>query len=210
MTENTFRLIEKVAQELATGILTEYDIIKEAEIEVRKPEAPINADFESVSVKIKRKWHTAVISVGSNMGDSKMYIESAVETLEKSNYIKNIKQSDLIVTKPYGYTNQDDFLNGIIVCETLYSPHGLLEFLHSIENGAGRRRKIHWGPRTLDLDIIFYDDCILSDEDLIIPHPDMQNRLFVLEPAVQVAPYYRHPVFNLTVKQLLEKINPND
>ena len=111
--------------------------------------------------------------------------------------------SELLVTKPYGGVEQDDFVNGAIALKTLLSPQELLEKLHEIEQHANRERIIHWGPRTLDLDIIFYDKLVYEDENLIIPHIDMQNRDFVLAPMNQIAPYLRHPVLNQTISQLL-------
>lgn len=210
MTQNTFSLIESAAQKTALEILTNFPLVESVDIEVRKPEAPVEMEFESLSVKIHRGWHTAVIALGSNIGDSRKYIENAVEQLGKSEYIKDVKVSDLIVTKPYGYTEQDDFLNGALLCKTVLSPHMLLDFMHSVENSADRTREIHWGPRTLDLDLIFYDDAVIDTPDLTVPHTDMHNRAFVLEPLNSIAPYYRHPVLNLTVSQLFEKLGKND
>lgn len=210
MTQNTFKLIETAGQQTALAILKKFPLLESVDIEIRKPEAPIKMQFESVSVKIHRGWHTAVIALGSNIGDSRVIIENAVEQLKNSEYIKDVKVSELIVTKPYGYTEQDDFLNGALVCRTVLSPHGLLDLMHSIENNAGRTREIHWGPRTLDLDLIFYDDTVIDTPDLSVPHPDMHNRTFVLEPVVQLVPCFRHPVFNLTASQLLEKLKEHD
>lgn len=206
MTDNVFKLIETAAQTAAEAILRKFSLVKAVDIEVRKPDAPIEMDFRSVSVKIHRGWHRAVIALGSNMGDSRGYIEKAVEQIVASPQIRNVRCSELIVTKPYGYTAQDDFLNGAVYCETMLSPHGLLEFMQSVENAADRKREIHWGPRTLDLDLIFYDQEIIADADLIVPHPDMHNRTFVLEPVVQLVPYYRHPILGMTVTQLLERL----
>lgn len=206
MTQNTFSLIESVAQKTAVEILKNFPFVESLDLEIRKPEAPVEMEFESLSVKIHRGWHTAVIALGSNIGDSRKYIENAVEQFENSEYVKNIKVSELIVTKPYGYTEQDDFLNGAMICKTVLSPQSLLDFMHTIENSADRRREIHWGPRTLDLDLIFYDNAVIDTPDLTVPHIDMQNRAFVLEPLNSIAPYYRHPVLNLTVAQLLEKL----
>ena len=103
-------------------------------------------------------------------------------------------------------TDQDNFLNGCLELETLLPPEELLEELNRIESEAGRERKVHWGPRTLDLDIIFYDDLIVQETELCIPHVDMQRRSFVLEPLAQIAPYKRHPVYGKTVKEMLEEM----
>ena len=90
---------------------------------------------------------------------------------------------------------------------TLLTPEELLDCLHEIEAAAGRVRTLRWGPRTLDLDILLYDDLILDTEDLHIPHIDMQNRDFVLKPLAQIAPYKRHPVLNRTIGQLEEELD---
>jgi dihydroneopterin aldolase/2-amino-4-hydroxy-6-hydroxymethyldihydropteridine diphosphokinase len=136
------------------------------------------------------------------MGDSRETIETAVQKIKNHRLIRNVKASELIVTKPYGPVEQDDFLNGCIKIETLFHPEDLLIFLHQIEAEADRKREIHWGPRTLDLDIIFYDKLVYESDDLIIPHVDMQNRGFVLKPLMQLCPNYRHPVLGRTVEEL--------
>lgn len=206
MTEVSYDLIEAAAQSVACELLRSFPLVRSAEVEIKKPEAPIKMEFGSVSVKIKRGWHTAVIALGSNIGESRQFIENAVASFQSSGSFRNVRVSDLIVTKPYGYTGQPDFLNGALICETLYSPHGLLDLMQSIENSAGRTREIHWGPRTLDLDLIFYDDEIFADSRLIVPHPDMHNRRFVLEPVAQLAPWYRHPILKTTAAGLLEEL----
>lgn len=210
MTENTYKLIETAAQRIAEAILTEFKLVNSVDVEVRKPEAPIDIEFGSVSVKIHRGWHNVLVAVGSNIGNSRKYIENGIKALEDSKYNKELKRSELIVTKPYGYTDQPDFLNGAVRFSTMLSPQGLLDLLHDIEKAADRKRDIHWGPRTLDLDIIFYDREIIDHDDLIVPHPDMQNRSFVLLPAAELMPEYRHPVLRMTVAQLLRRLQEND
>ncbi|MDE5753972.1 MAG: 2-amino-4-hydroxy-6-hydroxymethyldihydropteridine diphosphokinase, partial [Oscillospiraceae bacterium] len=169
-------------------------------------EAPVAMDFSSISVRIRRGWHKAVIALGSNIGDSRAYLQDAVQKLSKDPCIRNLIQSEWISTKPYGYTQQDDFLNGAVSLQTIYSPFRLLRLMQEIENQAGRTREIHWGPRTLDLDLIFYDDAIIRDPKLVVPHPDMHNRDFVLQPVAAIAPYYMHPVLRKTTRQLLEDL----
>ena len=136
-------------------------------------------------------------------GDRQMNLAAAIRLLEAVPDIQVTKRSPLYETAPYGYTDQPPFLNGCIGIETLYTPEELLRVLHEIEHKLGRKREIHWGPRTLDLDILFYDDLILDTPDLHIPHADMANREFVLQPLSDIAGDFRHPVINETVNALL-------
>lgn len=206
MQNHTCKLIETVAENLAREILFNYNLINKISLEIRKPHAPIGLPFESVSVRIERGWHRVCLAVGSNMGDKGKYIEEGIEALKAHPQIQVEKVSELLVTKPYGEVEQDDFLNGAILIRTLLTPRELLEELHRIEAEAGRERVIHWGPRTLDLDIIFYDKLIYEDDELIIPHVDMQNRYFVLKPLTEIAPNYRHPISLKTVTELLNAL----
>ena len=205
MREKTFYLIEAAAEDLAKAILLKFDRIERVELEVKKPWAPIGLPIEEVSVKIDRKWHDAYIGLGSNMGDKWDNINEALKKMSLDDDIKVIEVSTLIETRPYGYEEQDDFLNGAVHITTLYSPAELLKCLSEFENLAGRKREIHWGPRTLDLDILFYDDIILDTRELTIPHFDMINRDFVLKPLNEIAPWLRHPVLNKTVAQLYDE-----
>lgn len=206
LTEHTCDLIEAAAEITAREILLQYPLVRSLDLELRKPQAPIPMQFESVSVKLHRGWHRAYVAFGSNMGDSRGYIQEAINGIAEDSCNKILQVSDLIVTKPYGGVEQPDFLNGVLKLDTLYSPHELLTRLHELEQAAGRERKLRWGPRTLDLDIIFYDKLVYEDEELIIPHVDMQNRDFVLRPMVQIAPYFRHPLYGKTMAQLLEEL----
>lgn len=205
--KHTYKLIETVAEKTAMQTLLKFPLIKEMELEIRKPEAPVGLPFESVSVKIHRGWHLAYVAVGSNMGDKAGYIEAAFHDMEANENIRNIRMSSLIQTAPYGEVqDQEDFLNGMIELETLYTPEELLVFLHELEQKANRVRTIHWGPRTLDLDIVFYDSLVMETAELIIPHPDMHNRKFVLQPLCELAPYKRHPLFGKRVEELLKEL----
>lgn len=201
-----YDLIEKAAEVLAKTALIRFNQIKKIDVEVRKPEAPIGLEFDSVSVKISRGWHTSYVAIGSNIGNKNEYIETGISGLKNDNCIRVTKVSDIITTKPYGGVEQDDFLNGMIEIETLYSPFELLDKLHDIENSCARTREIHWGPRTLDLDIISYDDFIINTDELVIPHIDMTNRLFVLEPLKQIAPHYVHPVLRRSITEMIDRI----
>lgn len=204
--ENTFQLIEAVAEFTAEQILLAFPLIQALSLEIRKPDAPVGLPFESVSVKICRGWKKAYLAVGSNMGEKAAYIKEAVEKLVQNPKIRKVRMSELLVTKPYGGVEQDDFLNGAMELETLYTPMELLEFLQQTEAEAGRERLVHWGPRTLDLDILFYEDVVSDVPRLMIPHPDMQNREFVLKPLAELCPYYRHPLTGKAVMQMLKEL----
>lgn len=206
MTKHTYDLIETVAEQLAQALLLEFKLVKSVLLEIRKPHAPIEKEFESVSVEIERGWHEAFVAFGSNLGDKEKFIDEAIEALSNLPQINIVAISDKIVTEPYGNVEQDVFLNGVMKIETLLPADELLQILQKVEEHAGRERKIHWGPRTLDLDIIFYDDDIISEDDLIVPHPDMKNRDFVLKPLMQIAPYKLHPVYRKTISDMYAEL----
>jgi len=203
MKENTFQLLEAVAEKLSTAILLKYNSLVALDLEIVKPSAPIGLPFEAVSLKVHRGWHRVYLGIGSNLGDREKYMSDAVHALEAHPMIVVRQVSDWIVTKPYGGVEQEDFLNGVLEIETLLEPEELLRVLHEIEARAGRERIVHWGPRTLDLDILFYDRLCYESRDLVIPHPDLENREFVLKPLCGIAPYLRHPVTGKMVKELL-------
>ena len=207
MQENTCRLLEAVAERLSKAILLKYMLVTALDLEIRKPQAPIPLPVECVSVKIHRSWHRVYLAFGSNMEDRESYINGAVSALKEYPQIRVKKVSDLICTKPYGVVEQEDFLNGAAEVETLLTPGELLNVVHEIENAAGRTRIMRWGPRTLDIDILFYDKLVYESEDLIIPHSDIQNRDFVLEPLCMLAPNYQHPILGKTVSQLLRELD---
>lgn len=207
---HTFQLIESAAEQLATYLLQEYALLKTVEIELKKPWAPVGLPLDTVSVTIMRGWHTAYIALGSNMGDKQVYLEDAVAFLRSQKTVRVECVSDFIVTAPYGVLEQDDFLNGCMRIETLLSPQELLDLLHEAEQKANRERLQHWGPRTLDLDILFYDDLVLWEENLVIPHPEIAKRTFVLEPMVQIAPHFVHPLTRQTMCQMLEQLQNNE
>lgn len=206
MKEHTYQLIETVAERMAEAVLLQFPLLQRMRLEVRKPSAPIGLPFSSVSVEIERGWHQALLAVGSNLGDKEGYIKEAVAALKNHSLIQVEAVSHLIVTAPYGGVEQDDFLNGAVLIKTLLMPEELLQVMQSEEEKAKRIRDTHWGPRTLDLDLILYDDIVMDAPELTIPHPDMHNRDFVLSPAAEIAPHYRHPILNKTVLQLKQAL----
>ncbi len=208
--KNTYKLLERAVAETMKAVLHAFPMLDGIEMELCKPNAPIPLPFENVSVSRSLFWKKAYLAIGSNMGDREQYLAQAVETLQNDAAFRNIRTSKWIETEPYGGVEQDEFLNGALEVQTLLSPEQLLERLHEIEAQANRERLVHWGPRTLDLDILFYEDCVMNEPDLIIPHIDMQNRSFVLEPLCELAPAYLHPVLKKTVKQMLEELERVD
>lgn len=206
MKEQCFHLLERAAEYVAGRVLRTFPLIQEIELEICKPEAPITLPFSNVSVKIRRGWHVVYLGLGSNLGDSEGYLRDALQKLSASKEIRCVKSSSLISTKPYGVLDQPDFLNGAAVLETLFTPMELMDYLHELEAEAGRVRKERWGARTLDLDILFYDDEIIDSEHLTIPHADMANREFVLKPLAELNPCLRHPLTGKTVREMLGEL----
>lgn len=207
-TEDSFDLIETCAEKIAEMILTNYPLISEVKVRVKKPWAPIKKHFDFVAVEITRKWHTAYLSLGSNMGDKKANLLSAIENIKNLENTKVTSQSIILETEPFGYKDQDMFLNACIEIKTLFTPKELLQKLLEIENIMGRKRIIKWGPRIIDLDILFYDDLVVGEKDLAIPHPWICERMFVLEPLSEIAPNIIHPLERKTIstlKRLLEE-----
>jgi len=140
------------------------------------------------------------LGLGSNLGDKEGYIKQALHLLSQRCTIKKI--SHLYLTEPVGNTNQDWFLNGAVEIETDMEPKRLLTFLKTIERTLGRVKTVKNGPRTIDLDILFYEDRVVKTKNLVIPHPSLQDRLFVLQPLMDLAPSFVHPVFNKSIQEL--------
>lgn len=206
LTEHTFKLIETAAERTAEALLLKFPRVRTVVLEIKKPEAPIPFPFGMVSVKIQRGWRRACIACGSNIGDRRAHLEAAVAALQKEEQCRVIRVSDWIETTPYGGVAQADYLNGAIVIETLYPPEVLLSRLQEIERAEARERKERWGPRTLDLDILLYEDVVMEGEKLTIPHRDMANRDFVLQPLAEIAPYEKHPVLGKSILELLDEV----
>ena len=173
---------------------------------LKKPWAPVLLELEYPAVRIVRARHIAYIALGSNLGDKKANIEQAINLINQSGHTKIRRQSTLIETDPVGYDDQDQFLNGVVMVSTTLTPRKLIYWLTSIEADLKRERLVKWGPRTIDLDVIYYDDLVTDDMDIVLPHPRMHERAFVFEPLAEIAPYAVHPLYKKRTVELLETL----
>jgi 2-amino-4-hydroxy-6-hydroxymethyldihydropteridine diphosphokinase len=148
------------------------------------------------------------LALGSNIGDSKAYIAKAIDLL--SDELADIKQAPLYRSKAVGYTDQPDFINTAIGAKTDLSPLELLEVTKNIEKQLGRIERFRWGPREIDIDIIFYGHQIIESDELTIPHPSFRERSFVLQPICNLSPNLIDPVSKKPIKVLLEQLDASD
>ena len=152
--------------------------------------------------------HVVYISVGSNLGQKLDNCRAGIAALTDSVDVRLIDQSPVYRTEPVDYLDQDWFVNYVVKIETALDPLDLLESIHFIEHTAGRmRNSIRFGPRVLDLDIILFDDLVVDDSNLTIPHPRMHKRRFVLKPICDIDPDIRHPVFQQSLRSLLANLD---
>jgi 2-amino-4-hydroxy-6-hydroxymethyldihydropteridine diphosphokinase len=146
------------------------------------------------------------IGLGSNLGDSPRILASALEQLAASPEITLTAQSSFYQTAPVG-PPQPDYLNACALIATTLSPQALLHTLLAIEQSLGRVRRERWGPRSLDLDLLFYGDLVLTEANLQIPHPRLRDRAFVLVPLAEIAPHWRDPVTGQSIQALCQALD---
>ena len=146
-------------------------------------------------------FHTAYVALGSNLGDKEATLRRALELLQERG-VEVVKTSSFICTEPYGVTDQPQFLNGVCEVRTSLVPLALLHTLLEIEQEMGRVRLRHWGERNIDLDLLLYEDVVMDTGELKLPHPDMQNRDFVLLPLAEIAPKLVHPILQKSIEEL--------
>jgi len=147
--------------------------------------------------------HIVYIGIGSNLGDKLNHCEKAISEILKIDRHKLLAKSPFFKTRPVGHTSQDWFVNGVIKIKTDLEAFELLRTLKTIEFQLGRMKTFQWGPRTIDLDILFFDDVEIHTEELQIPHPHIQDRQFVLIPLAEIDRNLVHPGLKKTVHELL-------
>lgn len=155
--------------------------------------------------KAKKGINLAYLGLGSNVGDREEFIEQAIFLLEKNPNIEVLKRSTNMESEAEGGQNQPPFINCAVAIKTKLPPLELLDACNVIEVALGRERDIEWGPRPIDIDILLYNDEILSEDKLQIPHPLMHERVFVLKPMREIAPHLMHPVLEKTMEALYEE-----
>ncbi len=148
------------------------------------------------------------IALGTNLGDRLSNLHSAIESLSPE--LRVTRKSTIYETPPWGYEKQPAFLNMVIEAETSLEPCALLSYLKKQENELGRVESFHYGPRQIDLDILFYDDLVLEEDELQIPHPRLHERAFVLVPLVDITPDLEHPLLKKTVNELLKDVDTSE
>lgn len=210
MSGTEYKLIEAAAEKIAREVLLKFKYLQAVDICIKKPWAPILLPMDTIAVTIHREWTRIYAGIGSNIGNRRKHIDDAYAGIRNDRFCKCAYMSKIIETEPYGYTEQGKFLNGVVCFDTLYSPTELLDFFHHLEDEGDRKRETHWGPRTIDLDILFYGNEIIQTEGLIIPHKEIPLRRFVLEPLCDIAPFWIHPVFDKTVSQLYRELEEKE
>jgi 2-amino-4-hydroxy-6-hydroxymethyldihydropteridine diphosphokinase len=149
------------------------------------------------------------LGLGSNIGDKVNFIKSAETGISKLTGTKVLRSSSIYKTEPWGIKNQDFFLNSVLEIETTLEPQVLLSELKKIESELGRKKRNKWYEREIDIDILFFNNLVISNRFVNIPHPEIQNRNFVLIPMCELNPDFFHPVLDRTVKDLLNDSKDN-
>lgn len=206
--ESSRDLVETLALGAARRIMLAFPRLVRAAVTVAKPDAPMKGKFDSVGVTAEVKRSVAYVGMGSSLGDRHAYLDKAKELIREDPLVLSVRESARTETAPYGGAAKNAFINSALRVETLHTPEGLLGLLMRVERECGRTREVHWGDRTLDLDLLLFGDEVRSEGDLILPHPEMTRREFVLAPLADIAPHAVHPLCGKRVSELLSELLP--
>jgi 2-amino-4-hydroxy-6-hydroxymethyldihydropteridine diphosphokinase len=146
------------------------------------------------------------IGIGSNLGDALQNCKDAIESISRVNEIELIRNSSFYKTQPVGIESQNWFVNAVAEIKTTLFAHDLLFVLQTVENAMGIKKETKGGPRIIDLDLLFYGQDVIDEVDLTVPHPEIHKRRFVLEPLGEIASYFIHPVFGISIRGLKDRI----
>lgn len=152
----------------------------------------------------------AYLGLGSNIGDKALYLRQAVEEIGRLKETEILALSSIYITKPWGKTDQEDFFNQVICIKTGLSPQDLLKSLQNIEINMGRERTQKWGPRIIDIDILLYGDEVIHTEELVVPHPYMKQRLFVLVPLEEINKNVIFPDDGTHIQEVLSRVEDRE
>ena len=206
--ESSRDLVETLALGAARRIMLAFPRLVRAAVTVAKPDAPMKGKFDSVGVTAEVKRSVAYVGMGSSLGDRHAYLDKAKELIREDPLVLSVRESSRTETAPYGGAAKNAFINSALRVETLHTPEGLLGLLMRVERECGRTREVHWEDRTLDLDLLLFGDEVRSEGDLILPHPEMTRREFVLAPLADIAPHAVHPLSGKRVSELLSELLP--
>lgn len=206
MMTRPYRLIETVADRIARTLLSRFERINEVTVRVSKPDAPIAATFENVSVTVtQHRMRQVAFSLGSNVGPRAEILQEAATRLGLEDGLQITAISPYYETRPWGEKDQPNFVNLCISGETRLAPHALLRLCKKIEREFGRVPARRWGPRQIDIDLLFLGGLHLQDKFLTLPHPQLTQRAFVLVPLADIAADVK--IAGTTVRQLLQDLS---
>lgn len=157
----------------------------------------------------KRMENKAYLGLGSNKGERENFLSRAIQLIDEHNSCKVLEISSIYESKPYGKEDQKNFLNCVALVNTNFTADELFDFIKSVESKVGRTASEKWGPREIDIDVLFYNDLVIETDKICIPHKDMLNRDFVLAPMCEIEPKFIHPVTNKLLSDHLKSISEN-
>ncbi|QCE33106.1 2-amino-4-hydroxy-6-hydroxymethyldihydropteridine diphosphokinase [Acetobacteraceae bacterium] len=206
--KNCFNLIETLSKKLGSALLEAFDNLNQVKILIKKPEAPLPSHFGENSLQkqvqishIATKIYPVGIALGSNLGEREAFLEAAINSLNLLDEFEVLKTSPVLETEPWGKTDQGKFLNQCLTGQTTLDPFALLRALKKLEREIGRVPSKKWGPRHIDIDLIFYSHFKIKSTALNLPHVEAALREFVLKPFAEIDPNLK--IGENTVKKLL-------